>query len=271
MDAKIRPAPRLAPLPVDANPELKDVFDASKKRMGFVPNSQLIMQRKPKILKAFGALSSAVNDPDGKVPNNFKRLIGHVASRSAGCQYCMAHTAEGAHKQGIDDQKLDAVWDYQTSPLFTPAERAALDVAVAAGTRAERGHRRDVSRTQEALDRGADRRDRRRDRHLRLPQSLERYDGDAAGGRADAFRGRPSRPTRMDDRQARALIAAAQRPLLTAQARVTVWAATRSVPSPMGRGGTPSSLHRQRLIRQDQNLPAAKGNCAIRGMLSCRA
>jgi uncharacterized peroxidase-related enzyme len=134
MDAKIRPAPRLAPLPVDANPDLKDVFDASKKRMGFVPNSQLIMQRKPKILKAFGALSSAVNDPDGKVPNNFKRLIGHVASRSAGCQYCMAHTAEGAHKQGIDDQKLDAVWSYQTSPLFTPAERAALDVAVAAGT-----------------------------------------------------------------------------------------------------------------------------------------
>jgi uncharacterized peroxidase-related enzyme len=134
MDAKIRPAPRLAPLPVDANPEMKDVFEASKKRMGFVPNSQLIMQRKPKILKAFGALSSAVNDPEGKVPNNFKRLIGHVASRSAGCQYCMAHTAEGAHKQGIDDAKLDAVWDYQTSPLFTAAERAALDVAVAAGS-----------------------------------------------------------------------------------------------------------------------------------------
>ncbi|MPZ41620.1 MAG: carboxymuconolactone decarboxylase family protein [Rhizobiales bacterium] len=101
--------------------------------MGFVPNSQLIMQRKPKLLKAFAALSAAVNDPEGKVPNNFKRLIGHVASRSAGCQYCMAHTAEGAHKQGIDDQKLDAVWNYQTSPLFTPAERAALDVAVAAG------------------------------------------------------------------------------------------------------------------------------------------
>jgi len=134
MDAKIRPAPRLAPLPADANPEVKDVLEASRKRMGFVPNSQLIMQRKPKFLKAFGALSAAVNDPEGKVPNNFKRLIGHVASRSAGCQYCMAHTAEGAHKQGIDDQKLDAVWDYQTSPLFTPAERAALDVAVAAAS-----------------------------------------------------------------------------------------------------------------------------------------
>jgi uncharacterized peroxidase-related enzyme len=134
MDVKIRPAPRLAPQPVNANPDLKDVFDAAKKRMGFVPNSQLIMQRKPKLLKAFAALSAAVNDPEGEVLNSFKRLIGHVASRSAGCQYCMAHTAEGAHKQGIDDQKLDAVWNYQTSPLFTPAERAALDVAVAAGS-----------------------------------------------------------------------------------------------------------------------------------------
>jgi alkylhydroperoxidase family enzyme len=46
----------------------------------------------------------------------------------------MAHTAVGAHKLGVDDAKLDAVWDYQTSPLFTPGERAALDVAVAAGT-----------------------------------------------------------------------------------------------------------------------------------------
>jgi alkylhydroperoxidase family enzyme len=34
---------------------------------------------------------------------------------------------------GVDEQKLDAVWTYQTSPLFSAAERAALDVAVAAG------------------------------------------------------------------------------------------------------------------------------------------
>ena len=46
----------------------------------------------------------------------------------------MAHTAEGAHHLGVDEQKLAAVWNYQASPLFTPAERAALDVAVAAGT-----------------------------------------------------------------------------------------------------------------------------------------
>ena len=54
------------------------------------------------------------------------------ASRTAGCQYCMAHTAGGALHFGVEDEKLAAVWDYQTSPLFSAAERIALDFAVAA-------------------------------------------------------------------------------------------------------------------------------------------
>ena len=33
---------------------------------------------------------------------------------------------------GVDDKKLAAVWEYQSSPLYTEAERAALDFAFAA-------------------------------------------------------------------------------------------------------------------------------------------
>jgi uncharacterized peroxidase-related enzyme len=113
---------------------LKEQFEAARKRMGFIPNSVLIMQRRPKMVQGFTAMSAAIWDPAGAVDMKLKRLISHVASRSAGCKYCMAHTAEGAHKLGVDDQKLAEVWNYKTSPLFTPAERAALDVAVAAGT-----------------------------------------------------------------------------------------------------------------------------------------
>ena len=134
MDQRTRPAPRLAPLPADHSPDLQEQFEIARQRMGFIPNSMLIMQRNPKLTKAFGMLSAAIWDPDGKVDRKLKRLISHVASRAAGCQYCMAHTAEGAAKYGVDDQKLDAVWDYQTSPLFSPAERVALDVAVAASS-----------------------------------------------------------------------------------------------------------------------------------------
>lgn len=133
MDQRTPPTPRLAPLPPGHTPELGDQFDATRKRMGFIPNSVLIMQRRPKMMRAYTQLAEAVWDPEGDVDRAFKRLIAHVASRSAGCNYCMAHTADNASRLGIEQQKLDAVWDYQSSPLFTPAERAALDVAVAAG------------------------------------------------------------------------------------------------------------------------------------------
>ena len=46
----------------------------------------------------------------------------------------MAHTAGGSLRFGIDEQKLAAVWEYRTSPLFTEAERVALDFAVAAAS-----------------------------------------------------------------------------------------------------------------------------------------
>jgi uncharacterized peroxidase-related enzyme len=132
MDQRTKPTPRLAPLPEDHTPELKQQFEKAKKTHGFVPNSQLTMQRRPKIAAAFGALSSAVWAPDNLVDRGFKRLIAHVASRTAGCQYCVAHTAGGALRLGVEEERLEAVWEYETSPLFSPAERAALDVAVCA-------------------------------------------------------------------------------------------------------------------------------------------
>jgi uncharacterized peroxidase-related enzyme len=133
MDQRVTlsPSPRIAPLPPD--PELSEPFEAARKSLGFIPNSLLIMQRKPKMVKAWAQMSAAVWDPESKVDRGFKRLIAHVASRAAGCQYCMAHTVEGAVHFGVDERKAYAVWEYQTSPLFSEAERVALDVAVAAG------------------------------------------------------------------------------------------------------------------------------------------
>jgi uncharacterized peroxidase-related enzyme len=131
MDQRVG-SPRLEPLPPD--PQLKEQLEASKKSLGFTSNSLLIMQRKPKMVKAWSQMTAAVWDPESKVDRGLKRLIAHVASRAAGCQYCMAHTVEGAMHFGVDEMKVAAIWDYQTSPLYSEAERAALDVAVAAGS-----------------------------------------------------------------------------------------------------------------------------------------
>ena len=134
MDQRTTPSVRLTPLPPEHSPELREQFESMRKNLGFIPNSILIMQRKPKLAKALAQMTAAVWDPEGKVDRGFKRIITHVASRAAGCQYCMAHTAGGALHFGIEDKKLAAVWEYQISPLYSAAERMTLDFAIAAAS-----------------------------------------------------------------------------------------------------------------------------------------
>jgi uncharacterized peroxidase-related enzyme len=123
---------RLQPISIEATPELKAHFDFFLSTLGFTPNSVLTMQRKPRLVQAFAQLNAAVMDPAGEVDLGLRRLIGHVASQAAGCLYCQAHTLLGAKNFGVSDEKLAAVWTYASSPLFTAAERAALDFALAA-------------------------------------------------------------------------------------------------------------------------------------------
>ncbi|AWL10875.1 hypothetical protein HMF8227_00369 [Saliniradius amylolyticus] len=123
----------LTPLPKDTSPQLADDFAIFERILGFVPNSLLTMQRKPNIVKGFGVLTKAVMAEDGEVAPGFKRLLAHFASRAAGCQYCEAHSLIAAGLHGISEEKIEAVWEYQTSELYTEAERAALNYALAAG------------------------------------------------------------------------------------------------------------------------------------------
>ncbi|MBA2674736.1 carboxymuconolactone decarboxylase family protein [Ramlibacter sp.] len=125
---------RLDPLPPETTPELKPYFDFFLGTLGFTPNSVLTMQRKPKLVQAFAQLNGAVMDPDGEVDLGFRRLIGHVASKAAGCIYCQAHTLLGAHNFGISEEKLADVWSYATSPHYSERERIALDFSLAAAS-----------------------------------------------------------------------------------------------------------------------------------------
>lgn len=124
----------LEPLSPEATPELAETFDHFRDILGFVPNSLLTMQRRPAVVRAFGQLTAAVMDPEGAVDPGFKRLLAHFASRASGCQYCQAHSLVAAGISGIAAEKIDAIWDYRSSPLYSEAERAALDFALAAGS-----------------------------------------------------------------------------------------------------------------------------------------
>ena len=121
--------PRLEPLRPEAAMEFANLFEAAKNRMGFVPNSQLIMARRPEVLRAFAQLGAAINGPSSTITPQLRNMVSQMASRAAGCGYCMAHTAHTAERVGIAAEKENALWEFETSPLFSAAERAALRVA----------------------------------------------------------------------------------------------------------------------------------------------
>ncbi|MFK7934432.1 MAG: carboxymuconolactone decarboxylase family protein [Saprospiraceae bacterium] len=130
--------------------------------MGFVPSSLHAMGKKPNILGAFSMLFAnikgfsssqttawtgiklmiknlrwtlkAKRESHLEVPAYLKDLIAHVASNAAGCRYCQAHTAHTAHKNGVAIEKLQKIWEFEVSDLFTEQERAALRFALAAGS-----------------------------------------------------------------------------------------------------------------------------------------
>ena len=130
--------------------------------MGFLPNSLSVMGKKPNILGSFSMLYTnikgfsssqtslwtgikilfknlrwtlkAKKESHLEVPTYLKDLIAHVSSNAAGCKYCQAHTAHTAHKNGVQIEKIQKIWEFEVSDLFTNQERAALRFALAAGS-----------------------------------------------------------------------------------------------------------------------------------------
>jgi uncharacterized peroxidase-related enzyme len=110
-------------------------LQAREDLLGFVPNSMKVMARLPSVGAAFVALSDAVIfAPEMTTPLILRRMVQHIASYAAGCIYCQAHTAKIVGELSKDEQKLEAIWEFETSPLFSDAERAALRFAMEAAS-----------------------------------------------------------------------------------------------------------------------------------------
>lgn len=126
--------PLIEPLEKGASPEVARLAAFFDETLGFTPNSVLTMQRRPAIAEAFIALNKSVMTNEGRITSEQKRLIGYLASATAGCRYCQAHTTLAAERYGASKARLDEIWNYRESSLFTEAERAAFDFAVAAAS-----------------------------------------------------------------------------------------------------------------------------------------
>ena len=122
----------ITPLTPQQIPELQPVLEMAEASMGFVPTSLLTMAHWPELLPVFAGLAGTVLN-GGELDRGLKQLIALLTSHAAGCRYCQAHTSHGAHRSDVAPEKIGAVFEYESSPLFSDAERAALRVAAHAG------------------------------------------------------------------------------------------------------------------------------------------
>jgi uncharacterized peroxidase-related enzyme len=118
----------MEPLPESELTRFEGVFAAMEGVMGFVPNSLKTMARRPGLVNAFAQLALETGQR-GSVDPALKQLVGLVASKAAGCMYCQAHLTTTSKRLDVPPEKIAAVWEYETSPLFDEAERAALRFA----------------------------------------------------------------------------------------------------------------------------------------------
>jgi len=125
---------RVSPAAPEQFAQVADATERWQKTKGYPPNSWLTMVRRPGVFRAYRALHGAVMMDEGEVPKALRFMVAHVVSQACGDAYCAAHNAENAaHIAEVPLEKVEALPQFRASPLFTPAERAALELARAAG------------------------------------------------------------------------------------------------------------------------------------------
>lgn len=86
----------------------------------------------PELRQKVNELVNLVHSERG-VPQELKSMLFTMASVASGCTHCQSHGAFSLNRMGVETERIRAIWEYETSDLFTDGERAALDLMRAAG------------------------------------------------------------------------------------------------------------------------------------------
>ena len=118
--------------PRESFKDLEDDFKMIESFMGYLPNSHLSMAKNPNLNEGFSNLAGAIFGSK-HLNMDLVNLIALASSLSSGCKYCQAHTSHGASRAGVSPEKIAEILKYKESHQFIESEKAALDLAFAAG------------------------------------------------------------------------------------------------------------------------------------------
>lgn len=111
-------------------PELRSIYDRYLQRRGNVPYFFRTVAHRPEIFKTMIAHMEAVLST-GTLPTRLKELVVVRTSQLNGTAYCLASHTAISLRLGWTPQDLEALKDWRSSPLFSEAEKQAINLAEA--------------------------------------------------------------------------------------------------------------------------------------------
>jgi AhpD family alkylhydroperoxidase len=120
---------RISPVDVETCPDdLRETLEEQRALWGAPLYPYLFYARHPAYFRAAKAMW-ALQEDASRVPGTLRALLNRRVAWWNGCEYCQDAHAAKASRLGISAEKIEAVNEYAKSPLFSDAEKVAIEYA----------------------------------------------------------------------------------------------------------------------------------------------
>ena len=122
--------PNISYYPVDelTDPELRGYIDHAAQHGTPRPESQAIRAHVPAVLRAFSRVWD-VGFRNGVMDHSIKELCRLYVSRTVECDYCGSQRSERGQEQGLTEEHVDELLEFERSDRYDEREKAALAFA----------------------------------------------------------------------------------------------------------------------------------------------
>jgi uncharacterized peroxidase-related enzyme len=121
---------RIPPLDAEALPEdMRAVLEEQRKLRGGPLYPYLFYARNPAYFRAAQAMWSTLRQDTRHVPETLRPFLNRLVAWRNGCDFCQDVHAAVSSRLGTPTEKIDALFEYADSPLFSESEKAALAYA----------------------------------------------------------------------------------------------------------------------------------------------
>lgn len=124
--------PRISPYPVERleDPELRGYLECAARYGTPRPESQAVRAHVPAVLRSLSR-NWQVAFREGVMDHAIKELCRLYVSRTVECEYCGSQRSHTAREQGVTEEHVDELLEFERSDRYDEREKAALAYASA--------------------------------------------------------------------------------------------------------------------------------------------